>query len=342
MSEIGTAVIGYGYAGRAFHSYLVGLTDGLALKGIASRSAETREKIKAERGCRAYAGLEEALADDDVELVVIASPSHVHAEQAIAALNAGKHVVTDKPMAMTLNEAEMMIAQAERQGRMLSVFHNRRWDGDYLTVKQLVDRGELEVRRIETAWSRFGMPRGWRGERDKAGGRLYDLGSHMIDQIQLLCPRPITSVYARLQYDSDERDVESDAIVVIGFEDGATAIVEASSISAIEKPRWYVTGSKGTFLKHGLDPQEAAMKAGDIDAAVEPAETYGRLHDGERERVVPTVPGRWRSFYENIAAHLRDGAPLAVTPQSVRRTMAAIDAAFESHEKGTSIDRRIE
>lgn len=331
MPKPRVAVIGYGFAGRCFHSYLVGLVPGLELRGIASRSAETREKIKAERRCLAYESFEHVLGDDQVDLVVLATPNSTHCEMACAALEAGKHVVTDKVICLNTAEADRMLDTAARTGRMLSVFQNRRWDGDYLTVRTLIDEGKIgRVRRIEMAWASLGMWGGWRGQRAMGGGKLYDLGAHLLDQLCQLMPQQVTSVYAKLQYDSDTSDTESDAVVTIGFEDGATAIIETSSICAIPKPRFYITGSGGTFIKHGLDPQERAMIDGNIDAARERDDTFGQYSDGKTRTAVPTLPGRWRSYYEDIAAALVEGRPPAVTAQSVRRSIALFDAIWRS------------
>jgi len=338
MGDIGTAVVGYGFAGRCFHSYLVGLVPELALLGVASRNPRTRERIEAERGCRAYAGFEEVLADPAVSLVVLASPSHLHCEQACRALAAGKHVVTDKPMGRSLAECDRMMAAAARHGRVLSVFQNRRWDGDFLTLQRLREEGRLgAVRWLELAWGRFGKPGGWRGEAAAAGGRLYDLGSHMIDQLCVFFPAPVQAVYARLHHDFGADAVESQAMVVVHFADGCTGVVDASSVAAIAKPRFHAFGSAATFRKYGVDPQEQAMIAGDIDRASEDPGQYGELGSGEGTEVVPTLPGRWRSFYENVAAHLLGEAELAVTPASVRRQMAVLDAAFRSAHAGQVI-----
>lgn len=338
MSTPRAVVIGYGFAGRSFHSYLISLTPTLTLHGVASRTPETRQRIVAERGCKAYESFDEVLADPQVDLVVLATPSHAHAAEAIRALDAGKHVVTDKPMATSLADADAMIEAATRSGRVLSVFQNRRWDGDYLTVRGLIDDGSLgRVRRVEMAWSGFGMPGGWRGKRESGGGRVFDLGAHMIDQLLLLIPQKVASVYARFQYDSPGHDIESDAVIIVGFEDGATGLIEASSISTIPKPRFYVAGSGGTFVKYGLDPQEAWMKAGAIDAAAEDPANFGRLNTTGKPadtRIIATAKGRWRSYYENIADAIAGRAELAVTPQSVRRQIAVIDAAFESARTG--------
>jgi len=335
-------VIGYGFSGRSFHSYLIGLDSGIALHGVASRSDETRQRAAAERGCRTYPSFEAVLEDPDVDLVVLATPNNTHCGLAVRALDAGKHVVTDKVMALNLAECDRMIAAARRNRRLLSVFQNRRWDGDFLTVRRLLAEGRLgAVRRIEMAWTGFGMWGGWRGTRAAGGGKLYDLGAHLADQLCQLLPQPITTVYARLQYDDPAHDVESDAVVTVGFEDGATAVLETSSICAIPKPRFYVAGSAGTFVKHGLDPQEAAMKRGEIDAAREDPATYGRLHDGKTETAIPTEAGRWRSYYENISAALAGAAPPAVTPESVRRGVALLEAAFASGGSGQEIHCRI-
>lgn len=337
-----TVVIGYGGAGRAFHSYLIGLDSGLTLHGIASRVPDTCQRIVRERGCRAYDSFESVLADPAVDLVVLATPNNTHCDLAVRALAAGKHVVTDKVMCLDLEECDRMIAAARTHQRLLSVFQNRRWDGDFLTVRKLLADGRLgKIRRLEMAWTGFGMWGGWRGTRAAGGGKLYDLGAHLADQICQLLPQRITSVYARLQYDYPQYDVESDAVVTVGFEDGATAVLETSSVCAIPKPRFYVAGSAGTFVKYGLDPQEAAMHRGAIDTAVEAPATFGRFHDGKAEGTVPTEAGRWRSYYENIAAALTAGAPLAVTPESVRRGIALLAAAFQSARAGAVVNTSI-
>ncbi len=335
MGRPRTVVIGYGNAGRSFHSYLIRLTPGLELAGVCSRSPATRERIVADQGCRAYESFDQVLADPDVDLVVLATPSNLHAEQATAALKHGKHVVTDKPMCRSLAECDAMIATAERVGKILSVFHNRRWDGDYRTVRELMASGRLgDVRRIEMAWAAARMPGGWRGTAEALGGRIYDLGSHMIDQLCQLFPQRVTSVYAKLQYDSPEHDVESDAVMVVGFEDGATGVVSTGAVTFAPKPRFYVTGPGGTYVKYGVDPQEAAMKAGDIDAAREPEELFGVLNTTGKaadDQIIPTLAGRWRCYYEDLAACLAGAAPNPVPLPSVRRTMAVLTAVFESH-----------
>ena len=331
MTTPRAAVIGYGYAGRSFHSYLVGLTPGLILHGISSRNAETRQQIVAERGCKAYAGFDEAIDDPEVDLIVLGTPHSTHADLAIRAMQAGKHVVTDKVMCLDRAECDRMIEVAEQTGRLLSVFHNRRWDGDFMMVKQLLKEGRLgEVRWIEMAWQRFGPPGSWRGQAAAGGGRFYDLGAHMMDQLLALCPQPVEAVFCRMHYDFPDHDVESHVMITVMFSDGSTGVIDASSTSAIPKPRFSLYGSQGTFIKYNLDPQEDAMKAGDIDSAVEAEADYGTLHDGTTETRIPTLPGRWRNYYENVAAALTNEAESAIKLSEMRRLMTVLDAARQS------------
>ena len=338
MARVQVAVIGYGFAGRCFHSYLVGLVPELELRGICTANPERQERARQERGCRIYATFDEVLADREVELVILATPNASHCDLAVQALDAGKHVVADKVMCLNLAEYERMAAAAQRRGRLLTVFQNRRWDGDFLTLQQVMADGVLgEVRWLELAWQGFGAWGGWRGQKAAGGGKLYDLGAHLIDQVCLLFPEPTTSVYARLQHDLPETDTESHALVVVNFAGGRTAVVDTSSLAAFAKPRFYALGTKATFRKYGVDPQERKMIEGDIDAAVEAPENYARIHDGKTETVCPTLPGRWRNYYENIADVLRRGAKPLVTLESVRRQIAVLDAAFRSAAAGQAV-----
>jgi scyllo-inositol 2-dehydrogenase (NADP+) len=331
-------IVGYGFAGRDFHAYLVRQEPRLNLYGIVSRSPETRERIVRELGCRAIATYDEALADPAVDLIVVASPNAAHAEQSIQALHAGKHVVTDKVMALRLSDCDAMIAAAQESGKLLSVFQNRRLDGDFRTVRQVIQSGRLgAVRWIEVAWQGLGAWGGWRGSAAMGGGRFYDLGAHLIDQLCQLFPEPIETVYARITRDFAGTDVDSEALIVVTFAGGKTGIADLSSRTAVSRPRFLVHGELATFEKHGLDPQEKAMIAQAIDTAVEDPARYGRITDGRVEEIVPTVPGRWRDYYENIADVLVHGAEPLVCAASVRRQIAVMDAALRSAETGTTV-----
>lgn len=328
-------VVGYGRWGRYCHCYLTRSTPGLALHGVVSADPAKREAIRLEQQCRTYATLAEALRDDAVDAVVLATPNAAHADQAVMALDAGKHVVTDKVMCLNLAECDRMIAAAARNDRLLTVFQNRRLDGDFLTVRKLISDGDLgDVRWIEMAWQGFGIWGGWRGQTQMGGGKIYDLGAHLLDQILLLVPEAVAGVYCRTHHDAPERDVESEGFIVLSFASGRTAVVDVSSLAAIQKPRFYVRGTNATFCKYGLDPQEKAMMAGNIDAAVEPEAQFGVLRTRDSERAVPTLPGRWRTYHENLRDVLTSGAPPLVTLPEARRLMSTIDAAKRGERLG--------
>lgn len=341
MDAANVVVIGYGYAGRAFHRYLIQLADGLHFYGVASSRTEVREAIDSE-GLKSYADLDEVLDDDGVDVVVLATPNDTHAPLAVQAMDAGKHVVVDKPMALTVAESDAMIETGRRNGVLLSVFQNRRWDGDFLTIGRLLNDGRLgELLFAETAWHQCKPPRTWRTERARGGGKFFDLASHMIDQALLLIPHPVETVFARFQHGMWNTEVEDHAHCVLHFSNGLDFHIDTSSVSRYPKPRWYLLGSEGTLRKEGLDPQEAAMNAGDIDTAREDPDSWTRIYTGNtgdiREETVETASGRWRSYYENIAAALRGEAELAVTAESVRRVMVVIEAALESSESGKPV-----
>ena len=335
-------VVGYGYAGRCFHAYLVGLGAGLNLYGIVTSRDEARKQIRQQPGVRTFASFREAVDDPQVDLVVLATPNDLHASQAIQAMEAGKHVITDKPMCLGLSEADAMIAASRSSGRLLSVFQNRRWDGDFLTVRRVVEEGLIgEPFLFELAWNQYGQPRSWRSLKQSGGGKFMDLGAHLIDQALQLIPAPVERVYARFHPGIWDNDVEDHAHCIISFANGVDAHISTSSLARHSKPRWYVLGTLGALVKEGVDPQEPAMVAGDIDAALDDPAKRARLSVAAAgqpaEMVVETIPGRWRSFYENIAESLRDPAALAVTPESVRRVMAVIGAAQRSAATGEAV-----
>ncbi|MEM7126743.1 MAG: Gfo/Idh/MocA family oxidoreductase [Chloroflexota bacterium] len=334
-----TVVVGYGKATRFYHAPITASTSGLALHGIATNSPEKQHEIESTYKCKSYLGLEAVLVDPEVDLVVLSTPNSTHAPMAVAALNAGKNVITEKVMCLSLAECDEMIGAAELSGKLLSVFQNRRWDGDFLTVRRLLNEGQLgTVRWIEMAWQRWDSPTGWRAEAQMGGGRFYDLGAHLLDQLLLLFPQDVQSVFCKKHYDFPNLDVESHALIVVNFVDGATGVIDLGSMAAIGKPRFHLFGDKATFAKHGLDPQDDAARAGDIDAAtVEDEANFGQLFDGKHQITIPTIQGRWRSYYENIVDVLQNGAESAVKLHEARRVIGVLEAAMRSAREGRSI-----
>lgn len=341
---INTAVIGYGYAGRAFHSYLIGLEEGLNLYAIATRNAERREAAReAYPNAKMYQTIDEVIADDAIDLVVLATPHDTHAELAIKAMDAGKHLVTDKIMAMNAAEADAMIAAGERNDVMLSVFHNRRWDWDYLTVKKVIADGLLGTPYLfQVAIMRYGAPGGWRGIKKHSGGILYDWPAHFVDQALLFGDAPVESVYCDIHYNTKwDTDIGNYGNLIIKFENDMRYQIEISNLSMAEKPRWYVVGDEGGLIKYGLDPQEGPMREGDIDSAEEDPANYAKVWTaagGERrELVVESVRGSWKSYYKNIADVLNDGGELVVKPEEMQNVMQVYDAAMQSAETGQTV-----
>jgi len=341
---INVAVVGYGYSGRAFQSYLITLAEGLNLYAISTRDEERqREAREAYPEAKIYGGIDALLGDDAVDLVVIATPHDSHCELAITAMDAGKHVVSDKIMCMNAREARSMIAARDRNNVMLSVFHNRRWDWDYLTVRKAITDGLLgEPYLYQAAIMRYSSPGRWRGDRASSGGILFDWPAHFVDQALQLVESEPDRVFCQLTYrDTWDTDIGNYGSIVIHFANDATYQIEIGNLAAAEKPRWYVCGDKGALVKNGLDPQEGYMREGRIEAAEEDPEHRARVithANGERkELLLDSVRGSWTSYYANISDVLNNGGELIVTPEQGLVQMKVFDAALQSAETGETV-----
>jgi scyllo-inositol 2-dehydrogenase (NADP+) len=335
---IRTVVVGHGLAGRAFHCPLIRRQPELVLHGIVARDEQVRASALTLWGpsVKGYAQLDLALADPAVELVVIATPHDSHAELAVRALEAGKHCVVDKVMALSSEEADRMIAARDRSGCMLSVFHNRRWDWDFLTIKKVLAEGLIgRPLVVESSVCRFAPPRGWRGRFQSAGSVLHDWGAHLVDQALQLglgqCRR-VTGWFSGAPWDAVDNGAHGRLVMEF---DTVLFQVESSRVCRIDRPRWWVVGTDGGFVKYGIDPQEDALRAGDIDRASEPERHQGILRRQSADCEVvesrfPTVRGHWDSYYRNIAEHLSGRAPLAVTAEEAREVVRVLEAAVLS------------
>jgi scyllo-inositol 2-dehydrogenase (NADP+) len=327
-----TVVVGYGLAGRSFHCPLLHRQPGLTLAGVVPRDPAVRAAAAEECEVRGFASIDEALGDPAVRLVVIATPHDSHAELAVRALEAGKDCVVDKVMALSGEDADRMIAARDRSGRMLSVFHNRRWDWDFLTIKQVLEGGRIgRPLLVESSVCRYAPPRSWRGRIGSAGTILHDWGAHLVDQALQLGLGPCRRLSAWLS-PAPWAGVETGGHgrIVMEFDD-LLFQVETSRVCRVDRPRWWVIGTEGGLTKNGIDPQEDALRGGDIDRAEEPPEHRAVLRRGETEAsVVETTRGSWDAYYANIADHLADGAPLAVTAEQAREVVRVLDAAARS------------
>jgi len=342
---IKTVVVGHGLAGRAFHCPLIRRQPGLRLHGIVARDPEIRAQAISLWGpdVHAYSDLHEALADREVQLVVIATPHDSHADLAVSTLLSGRHCVVDKVMALTTADADKMIAARDRTGCMLSVFHNRRWDWDYLTVKEVLSQGVLgRPLLFESSVCRYAPPRSWRGQARSAGTILHDWGAHLVDQALQLGLGPCRRLTAWLT-PAPWANVDSGAHgrIVLEFEEVLFQI-DSSRICRLDRPRWWIIGTEAGFVKSGIDPQEDALRAGDIDRAAEVPEFEAivrRADDAGQtvETRFPTVRGHWDNYYRNIALHLEGQCPLAVTAEDAREVVRLLEAAARSAREHTTM-----
>jgi predicted dehydrogenase len=332
-SPLKVALVGYGFVGKTFHAPLINATPGIDLHAVVSSDAA---KVHADLpGMLVYADLNQALADPDINLVVIATPDLLHAGQAHAALDAGKNVVIDKPFAVTLDEARAVAAHAEKAGLLLSVFQNRRWDSDFLTLRALIDQGHLgEIIQYESHFDRF-RPLVRDRWREKPGaGILLDLGPHLIDQALVLFGKP-EAIYADIAVQKDG-GVAGDYFHLLLRYPRLRVLLHASQMIQATNLRMAVHGANGSFIKSGLDAQEDHLKAG-----MKPgAPGYGddprpgvliQLEDDEPvSTAVHPLPADYRAYYAGIREAITAGGPNPVPPQQALLVMELIDAAQRS------------
>jgi scyllo-inositol 2-dehydrogenase (NADP+) len=321
---IRVGLVGYGLAGAVFHTPLIRACEQMQLAAVLT-SRDAPERVST---------LDELL--ERCDLVVVASPNSTHFESAAAALEAGKHVVIDKPFTVTVTEADRLMALAGERQRVLTAFHNRRWDSGFLTVRKLLPRlGDISL--FEANWDRFRpeIKRGWREEPERGSGLLNDLAPHMIDQaLQLFGMPDALSADILAQRPAARVDDYFD----LTLEYGAMRVcLRASTLVADPRPRFAVHGSAGSFVRHGLDPQEAQLKAGmdPRDAAFGIDEIGGTLTlPDDSTQQVRGEAGNYLAFYDGVAAAILDGAPVRIDPADARDGLMLIDLARRAAELG--------
>ena len=344
--QVSVGLIGYGMAGRTFHAPVIQSVPDLILKKVVER--HTNEARKRYPWVEVVPDATALLQDEEINLVVIATPNISHFDLARQSLIANKHVVVEKPFTTTSGQAQELIDLARQQNKVISVNHNRRWDGDFQTVKQLLD-GRLLGRLVEfeSHYNRFrNYPRlnAWREEEGAGSGILFDLGSHLIDQAQVLfgVPQMITSDI-RVQRDFAKIN---DSFELILHYDDLKVTLKAGMLVREQSPRFILHGTEGSFVKYGFDPQEEALKRGFIPSESnwgnEPREQWGRLITQvgglDLEGQVKTIAGCYQSFYQNIVDVISGRAELAVKPEEARSTIRIIELAIESSEQKRTID----
>jgi len=337
---IRTGVVGFGVSGRVFHTPFLDADESYSLDVIVT-GAPTRAAEAAQRypGATVLSSVEELLERaDDLDLVVIGTPPATHAQIASAALDAGLDVVVDKPFTVTSAEGRSLIERAERLERRIAVFQNRRWDGDFLTVRDLVMSGRLgSVRRFESRfeWYKPEIRAGWKAQAtaEQGGGILFDLGTHLIDQaIQLF--GPIAEARAELAVNRPGGVADDDAFVALRHESGVISHLWMNSLAVQFGPRFHVLGSQSGYTSHGLDGQEAALDAGlspaDPGYGETPAERWGVFGVEGSITPLPTLRGDYGAFYRALADSIRGGAPLPVDPAD---SVAVLELIERLHEE---------
>jgi len=331
------ALIGFGLAGKAFHAPLIAATEGLELAAVVtSRGAEVAASYPA---AAVLPKLEAVLENQSIDLVVLATPDHLHAAQAIVALDAGKHVVIDKPLAPTLEEARVVAARAEERELMLSVFHNRRWDADFLTLQRLIAEGALgEIIAYESRFDRFRPDPGQRWKDKRAGGVWQDIGPHLVDQALVLFGRPL-AVSADLAVLKTGGQAVDHAEVLLRYP-GRRVSIHISQLLPEHGLRMAVHGLKGSYVKHGLDSQEAQSKAGmrpgDPAWGIDPSPGRLTLADGSVHDVAPER-GNYLAFYSAVAAALSEKGPMPVSAEEALAVMEVIAAGIASSDQRREI-----
>jgi predicted dehydrogenase len=341
-------LLGFGLAGQAFHAAVIRGVRGMELACILERrGTKAQEKYPEVRVART---LDELLSDEGIQLCVIATPNDSHFELARACLLAGRDVVVDKPFAPTLRESEELVRLAAERGRLITVYQDRRWDGDFLTVKKLLASGRLgKIAEYECRFDRFRLEpkaNAWRERADQPGaGVLFDLGPHVLDQALVLFgePRAITAS-AFCQRETSQVD---DSFDVCMEYPGLRALGRARIIAFAPGPHLLIHGTNGSYVKYGMDPQEARLRGENVPQGTDWGADWGEEEQrlwgtlslvGEPSVIVRTERGDYRGFYENVRDAIEKKSPLEVTPEQALRTMRAVMLAHKSSREKRTVE----
>lgn len=340
------ALIGYGGMAN-WHHKTIKTIDELEIVGAYDINPEKVKKAE-ENGIKGFKTLEELLDDKSIEIVTIATPNNFHKDLAIAALKAGKNVVSEKPVMMNAAELEEVMKVAKETGKLFTVHQNRRWDEDYVTIKTAIENGEIgKPFYIESrVQGSRGIPGDWRCVKEAGGGMLLDWGVHLLDQIMWMVPSKVTEVYAQL-LSIKFKDVDDNIKLMLKFENGTTAQIQVDTYTFINLPRWYVAGDHGTLQCNDWGCTGEVKKASTVEFKWEEGIVYTKA--GPTRTMAPrpketiethplnVIKTDIRDYYRNVCAAIEGKAELIVKPEEALRVMKVIDAAFESSEKGICV-----
>lgn len=337
---IHVGLIGYGLSGAIFHAPLIQSVEGLHIKTIVSSNPD---KVHQDLPHAAVVtDPDMMLSDPDIDLVVVTSPNTTHYDLAMRAIHSGKHVVVEKPFTITSAEAEQLIELAQSKNVLLSVYQNRRWDNDFLTIKKMLATRLLgQLTTFESHYDRYRptVQERWREKNLPGSGMLYDLGAHLIDQALHLFGKPL-QVWADLRNERQGAQVTDYFHIIFAYQN-FRVILHSGSLVMQPGPRFTLHGDKGSFIKAGMDPQEEQLKQGlrpgDRGWGQEDSTQYGRLRTTVEglvlDAVVETVPGKYEAFYQGMVEAIRDGKAVPVPAEEALETIRMIEFAIQSAEE---------
>lgn len=339
--KVNAVVVGYGGMG-GYHADRISKMEKFDLLGIYDIKKERIDLAK-ERKINTYSSLEEVLSDENVDLITIATYNESHKEIAIKAMRAGKNVISEKPVTLSSEDLEEMIAVSNETGKLFTVHQNRRWDDDFATIKRLYDKNELgKVFAVDSrVYGSRGIPGDWRAEKEHGGGMVLDWGVHLLDQVLMLTEgKKLLTVYATLT-NITNYEVDDGFRAILKFEDNLEILVEVYTNNFIEAPRWYMAGENGTAIIEDWDLKGKVIKIRNwdkIDAVPIKAGTgltktmAPRTKDTIKKYPLKKIRVNWEDYYDNIYDVIRNGAEQIVTHDQLRRSMKLIEAIFKSAE----------
>lgn len=341
-APIKTAIAGYGAAGEFYHAPFIASLPQFKLTSVQERHKEqSKAKFPDVRVVRTFTELTN---DPDLELIIITTPNEYHFPMAKEAMEMGKHVVVDKPITVTSDEAEQLIKISQKTGKILTVYQNRRLDSGLLTIKKIKEEnGFGRIRHYEAHFDRFrpAIKDSWREKETPGGGLLYDLGVHLLDQTIYLWGKP-QSITAKIERQRPDAVVDDFFEITLQYT-GFKAVIKAGMLVEEKTPQLYVEGSKLTYFRYDLDPQEAALKKGlfprDASWEKETVSTPGFIRNIDcEESEYPSERGNYPYFYKNLAKIIREGGDLLVKPEEALYVIKLIELAKVSSDEKRTID----
>jgi scyllo-inositol 2-dehydrogenase (NADP+) len=348
LPMINVGLVGFGLAGRAFHAPVIHAVSGLRLAAIVQRSANEVAELYPE--ARVVRSVEELLAISDIRLIVIATPNDTHYSIARECLDAGRDVVVDKPLTPTLEEARDLVRFAQERGSLLTVYQNRRYDGDFQAVHQVVASGRLgRIVRFESNYDRFRpqlKANAWRERSGSGSGVLFDLAPHLIDHALVLFGLP-EAVTADIRIEREHAVADDSFDLTLHYAGGLRAVLRATMLAAVTRPRFVLHGTSGAYVKHAFDVQEPKLRAGRIPWNETPSDAEQEENSGiltlvnangtTAEQRVPPAPSDYRAYYANIRDTLLGIATPAVTPQHALDVMQILELARQSNARRCTV-----